>query len=226
MANTSLYSELETRLDELRSNLLPDEFDPMSSYSIKDIDMTKGYLLLAHSEVEYFIESICHKFIELQVTRYCQSDTPTNCTLALLLYSKLDWMVSTEAIAVPGIQSSNLEDTVKTLLVKASKKFNEQVNGNHGVKAVNIRRLIAPTGLLAAIPEDEIESFDTFGSDRGNVAHVSTKHITAGLDPLAVLNKLKTNILPTLKSIDEKMLKLEPGLATVNWVDVKPGTLK
>ncbi|MDX7855403.1 hypothetical protein IL332_07940 [Aeromonas caviae] len=226
MANTTLFTALNQRLLELRNNLLPVEFDPLSNYDSKTIDMTKGYTLLVHSEIEYFIESLCCIFVKLQVERYKNDKTPSPCALALVAYSKLEWTITTDEMEIPKITSSKLTDTLTTLLSKMSISYNKDiVNSNNGIKTKNLLKLIAPTGMIEHFPEVEMESFNTFGGHRGNLAHVSTKHINFDIDPLSQLNHLTNNMLPVLQAFDEKLLLLEPNLATINWEEVKPGQL-
>lgn len=226
MANTALFTALNQRLLELRNNLLPVEFDPLSNYDSKTIDMTKGYTLLAHSEIEYFIESICCAFVKLQVERYRTNKTPSACALALITYSKLEWEITNDEMDVPKITSSRLTDSLTTLLSKMNISYNKDVvNSNNGIKTKNLLKLIAPTGMIDHFPEVDMENFNTFGGHRGNLAHVSTKHINFDIDPLSQLNHLNDNLLPALQAFDEKLLTHEHNLATVNWEDVKPGQL-
>ncbi|MHA2936883.1 HEPN domain-containing protein [Vibrio sp. RC27] len=225
MANTDLFQSLELRLADLRTNLLPEEFDALAGYDDKTLDMTKGYTLLVHSEVEYYIESICYKFVELQVLKYRQTKQPSACAMALITYSKLDWSATNEEVEIPTINSSKLSDSLTTLLTKMSLSYYGIINSNNGIKAKNLRKLVAPTGMIDHFPEVNMEDFSTFGGHRGNLAHVSTRHINFTIDPSDQLNKLTNNILPTLKAFDESLLNEEPQLASVVWSDVKPGQL-
>ncbi|KHT59690.1 hypothetical protein RJ44_08275 [Alteromonas macleodii] len=225
MANTQLYTDLEARLNDLRINLLPQTFDPMGNYDAKSIDLAKGYMLLVHSEIEYYIESICHKFIDLQISKYSRDKIPTECALALMTYAKLEWDVNSEESIIPNIISSNTKHTISTLLNKMLRSYNQIVNSNNGIKTKNLQKLIAPTGMIEYFPDVEMENFNSFGGNRGKLAHVSTTHIGFTIDPSDQYNKLTNNLLPALKTFDEKLVDREPNLSTVVWSDVKPGEL-
>ncbi|HAS8291254.1 TPA: hypothetical protein I7707_21400, partial [Vibrio vulnificus] len=84
MANTTLYQDLVARLSQLRSHLLPSEFDDLGNYDARTLDMVKGYMLLVHSEIEYYFESVCHKFVDLQVRKFRSNLEPNLCSMALL----------------------------------------------------------------------------------------------------------------------------------------------
>ncbi|WP_274803913.1 hypothetical protein [Pseudoalteromonas rhizosphaerae] len=225
MANTTLYNNLQARLSELRINLLPEEFDDLGNYDNKELDMVKGYMLLVHSEIEYYFESICHKFVDLQVNEFRTSYEPNLCTMALLAYSKLEWDISLEQTTLPSIQSSSLSQTLKTIITKMAKEYNAIINGNHGVKEKNLLKLIAPTGTLDSFPVDELANFDTLGSERGRLAHISGRHIGIQIDPKTQLSNLNNNILPSLKEFDKRLVDIEDKLLEAEWNAIKPGSL-
>ncbi|EPV1127217.1 hypothetical protein ACV17F_005203 [Vibrio harveyi] len=225
MANTILYQDLVARLSQLRVNLLPVEFDDLGDYDTKTLDMVKGYILLVHSEIEYYFESICHKFVDLQVTKFRANLEPNRCSMALLAYSKLDWNISAGEEQIASIQSSRLDDTLQRIISKMAKEYNAIINGNHGVKEKNLVKLIAPTGTLHQFPGVELANFDTLGADRGRLAHISSRHIGIQIDPQAQLNNLDNNILPSLSEFDERLVNIDNDLLQVNWATVTPGTL-
>lgn len=225
MANTSLYSSLESRVSELRINMLPETFDAIEGYDTKTLDLTKGYMLLVHSEIEHYIESICHKFIDLQVTKYWEDKAPSACALALITYSKLEWEVSNEETNIPTITSSSTKKTVGVLLKIMLKSYNIIVNSNHGIKTNNLQKLIAPTGMIEHFPDIEMENFNSFGGHRGELAHLSTSHLRTEIDPEDQYNKLTNNLLPALQAFDQELVANEPKLSLVNWSEVKPGEL-
>ncbi|MGY3993052.1 hypothetical protein [Aeromonas veronii] len=225
MANTTLYQELEARLSQLRVHLLPAEFDDFGIYDAKTIDMVKGYMLLVHSEIEYYFESICHKYVDLQVNKFRSNLAPNLCSMALLAYSKLEWDISVNENQVPNIQSSRLTDSLKTIISKMAREYNAVINGNNGVKEKNLVKLIAPTGTLHLFPQDELANFDTLGADRGRLAHISSRHINIQIDPKAQLNNLQNNILPSLSRFDERLVEIESDLLGANWSTVTPGNL-
>lgn len=225
MANTILYQDLVARLSQLRVNLLPEEFNAMGDYDAKTLDMVKGYMLLVHSEIEYYFESICHKFVDLQVAKFRTNLEPNLCSMALLAYSKLDWNISAGEEQIPSIQSSRLDDTLKRIISKMAKEYNAVINGNHGVKEKNLVKMIAPTGTLHLFPNIDLANFDTLGANRGRLAHVSNRHINIQIDPRAQLNNLDNNILPSLESFDARLVEFENELLQVDWSTIKPGTL-
>lgn len=225
MANTTLYQDLVTRLSQLRSHLLPSEFDDLGNYDARTLDMVKGYMLLVHSEIEYYFESVCHKFVDLQVRKFRSNLEPNLCSMALLAYSKLEWDISRNEMDIPSIQSSRLNDTLQSIISKMAKEYNAIINGNHGVKEKNLVKLIAPTGTLHLFPDVDLANFDTLGANRGRLAHISNRHIGIQIDPQAQLNNLDNNILPSLSEFDERLVNIDNDLLQVNWTTVTPGTL-
>ena len=56
MRQSRRYIDFARRLYELRRCFLPEEFDPLGNYNRDTLMMASAYIVLAHAEIESFIE--------------------------------------------------------------------------------------------------------------------------------------------------------------------------
>ena len=49
---------LRSRIRELRNHFLPKLFDPTGSYSARQLDRARAFRLLAHAEIEWYLELV------------------------------------------------------------------------------------------------------------------------------------------------------------------------
>jgi len=191
--------------------MLPSEFSPVGYYSDRQLDRARGYRLLAHAEIESYLEDIAKKVVIDAITKWKDSGTPSKTLIAFLASYHSSWNSNNDAenheIMELAKWRSGPNSFVFEVVNRAQQQFMQKLKGNHGVKEKNIKTLIIPTGIdFAELDQVWLASLDSFGSLRGEVAHNSTS--THGqIDPS---NELETvnRILQGLKDLDSSLLSI------------------
>lgn len=58
MPLSSRFRGLRARIRELRNHFLPRSFDPTGTYTKRQIDRARAFRLLAHAEIEWYLEEV------------------------------------------------------------------------------------------------------------------------------------------------------------------------
>ncbi|MFN6325089.1 MAG: HEPN domain-containing protein [Aphanizomenon sp.] len=205
MPESDKYITLRTQLDRLKDEFLP-EISPTGSYSESQLSRTAAYRVLAHAEIESYLEERAWEVVQNAKTIWDKSSKNTRTLICLLGFSGLTMDKPPDTLT-PQKGSK----TVKEEKVKISKKidlavesFQRVISQNHGVKEDHILSLLLPIG----IDSDDLDpawlaTMNTFGEKRGLVAHKSaTSYMTIQTpDPANELNTV-TQIKNELLRID------------------------
>jgi hypothetical protein len=206
MPESDKFITLKTQLDRLKDEFLP-EISPTGSYSESQLSRTAAYRVLAHAEIESYLEERAWEVVQNAKTIWDKSSKNTRTLICLLGFSGLTMDKPPDTLT-PQKGSK----TVKEEKVKISKKidlavesFQRVISQNHGVKEDHILSLLLPIG----IDSDDLDpawlaTMNTFGEKRGLVAHKSaTSYMTTQTpDPANELNTV-TQIKNELLRIDE-----------------------
>ncbi|MFM6184352.1 MAG: HEPN domain-containing protein [Dolichospermum sp.] len=199
------FNTLEMQLDRLKDEFIP-EISPTGLYSESQLSRTAAYRVLAHAEIESYLEERAWEVVQNAKTLWTKGKT-TRSLICLLGFSGLTMDKPPDTLT-PQKGSK----TVKEEKIKISKKidlavesFKRVISQNHGVKEDHILSLLLPIG----IDSDDLDpawlaTMNTFGENRGLVAHKSaTSYMTIKtLDPANELNTV-TQIRKELLRIDE-----------------------
>ncbi|MFM6320321.1 MAG: HEPN domain-containing protein [Dolichospermum sp.] len=199
------FNTLEMQLDRLKDEFIP-EISPTGLYSESQLSRTAAYRVLAHAEIESYLEERAWEVVQNAKTLWTKGKT-TRSLICLLGFSGLTMDKPPDTLT-PQKGSK----TVKEEKIKISKKidlavesFKRVISQNHGVKEDHILSLLLPIG----IDSDDLDpawlaTMNTFGEKRGLVAHKSaTSYMTIQtLDPANELNTV-TQIRKELLRIDE-----------------------
>ena len=206
MPESDKFITLKTQLDRLKDEFLP-EISPTGSYSESQLSRTAAYRVLAHAEIEYYLEERAWTKV-IDAKKAWETGKTTRTLICLLGFSDLTMDKPPDTLKKPSnVKQDNhdkrLEITEKiNSAIKSCKKVIKQ---NHGVKEKNILALLLPIG----IDSDDLDpawlaDMNTFGEKRGLVAHTSaTSYMTIQTpDPANELNTV-TQIKNELLRIDE-----------------------
>ncbi|MEU8088568.1 HEPN domain-containing protein [Micromonospora sp. NPDC049101] len=183
--NSPRYRELSRRITELRDHFLPARFDPTGSYSERVHDRVRAFRLLAHAEVESFLEDRAVQVANSAFTSWSGGAAPKPCLLALLAFEEAGREAPTSLIKRPQKRAPDLAGRVS----RAKNQYATYVKSrNHGVKEENILRILLPLGVRESdIDHTWLLSLESWGSTRGELAHRSKK-VQSPLDPLTEWN--------------------------------------
>ena len=205
MPESDKFITLKTQLDRLKDEFLP-EISPTGSYSESQLSRTAAYRVLAHAEIEYYLEERAWEVVQNAKTLWDKSGKNTRTLICLLGFSGLTMDKPPDTLT-PQKGSK----TVKEEKIKISKKidlavesFKRVISQNHGVKEDHILSLLLPIG----IDSDDLDpawlaTMNTFGEKRGLVAHKSaTSYMTIQTpDPANELN--------TVNQITDELLRID-----------------
>ena len=171
MPISSKYRGLRTRIRELRDHLLPKYFDPTGTYTDRQIDRARGFRLLAHAEIEAYLEEVVLETANKAFDAWRQRGVITQPLMSLVAYVELNLG------EVPQTKQSGSPRDLNSRIERSKNSFNTYVKSrNHGITERNILRLLLPVG----INEFDIDSVwlattDSFGQSRGLTAHLSNQ---------------------------------------------------
>lgn len=156
MSPSPRFRQLTSRLADLRLRLLPRQFDPLGRYSDRQRERARGYTLIAHAELESYLEDMAISYAGRR---------STDLAIAGSGAVTLSRQHSETVVADIGLTMGVLVGSQKAVIAYAG-------TFNHGVKAENIRRLFSPLGLdIAAEFPALVLSLSTWGKTRGALAH-------------------------------------------------------
>ncbi|MFM6673012.1 MAG: HEPN domain-containing protein, partial [Dolichospermum sp.] len=192
MPESDKFITLRTQLNRLKDEFLP-EISPTSSYSESQLSRTAAYRVLAHAEIESYLEERAWTIV-IDAKKAWETGKTTRTLICLLGFSDLTMDKPPDTLKKPSnVKQDNhdkrLEITEK--INSAIKSFKKVIDNNHGLKEKNILALLLPIG----IDSDDLDpawlaDMNTFGEKRGLVAHTSaTSYMTIQTpDPANELN--------------------------------------
>lgn len=196
------YSRLILRLGQLRKHLLPATFSATNVYTPQELDGARAYRVLAHAEIEHYVEIRVLEIAEAAFDRWKATTQPSK-TLACFLTN-----VTGEQHGLP--RKMGTTTTPITIAGKVLSQFRHSVLQNNGIRTENILRLLLPIG----VAESEIDPvwiavIDGFGASRGVAAHAAS--IKYSINPKDDHDSVSF-VLTGLLDVDERLSKLKRSI--------------
>jgi hypothetical protein len=200
VARSARYKTLLTRCRELRAHMLPARFSATGSYSDRQQDRARGYRLLIHAEIESYLEDRVREVGLHAVKEWDKNRKMLKATASLLAYAK-----STD-IPPEKLPKYALNSLLDSRVGVAYGHHADTVRENHGLRARNLMNLLVPIGIdERSLDASWVVAMDTFGSDRGDVAHKSlTVMVVKLIDPQTEHATVQT-LLSGLKDVDSQL---------------------
>lgn len=203
---TARFRLMRRNLAALRREFLPRIFDPVGNYSDRQRSRAAAYRLLAHAEIESFLEDRAMETATSAMRSW--RATGRTCPVLLGLLAFCERSVESAPPSVTPPQAS--QASVWTKRLEIDERLNASmtiyattVRNNHGVKEANILELLLPLGLpTIKLDQTWLASMDSFGADRGLVAHRPMVRIN--VDPAGELATIKGLVAP-LANIDVEL---------------------
>jgi len=188
MPNTQRYRQLKSELRRLRSNFLPRTFDPTGVYSDRKLDRARAFRILAHAEIEFFIEKIALDVVEREYQNWLHAKKPSYVLICLMASCKVGWQdTETEELELHRIDPPKIkrdDDSINEIIERAVQQYRDIVEENNGIKTQNLKRLLMPLGIaLSDLDQTWLNNMNSFGGRRGFIAHTSRLGITNPPDP-------------------------------------------
>ncbi len=190
--NSDRFNKLQNRIKNIEKNLYVESKIDFN-YTEEEIDRLRGYILLVHAEIEAFLEDRAIETLNRAIEDW-KKNNKYNIVLVSLIFHM---QKKIENIEKKNIK--NLESGIYYFLKQYKKNVIEK---NHGIKKDNILSILSPIGLTENdIDETWLNTMESFGLLRGEIAHSSSYKTTQILDPKAQKNEIEV-IIEEIKKID------------------------
>lgn len=152
---------LKVRIDKIKEHF---DFQPgINGLTPLQNDKIRGMLLLCHAEFESYVESLALLLINDAKEKWDRTHRANYNLAALLVCSSID-------------KKSTIETKVNKMIVDYKK---QTIDNNHGIREHNIRDIFEPLGYcMDDFDSSFIATLDSFGQDRGEVAHSAARTST------------------------------------------------
>ncbi len=207
MPTSKRFKQLRSELRRLRSHFLPQRWDPMGAYSERKLDRARAYRILAHAEIEFFIERMLLDIVDREFQRWRNSKKPSHVMICLIAASKVGWQdMETEELGLTRINPPLIKKdhtSIEEVIERAVEQYRKIVKDNHGIMESNLKRLVMPVGIaLSDLDSTWLADMNSFGGRRGSVAHTSRLGVTTPIDPQTEKGAVD-NLLVGLEELDE-----------------------
>ena len=155
------YRQLTVRINKIKEHF---DFQPgINGLTPLQNDKIRGMLLLCHAEFESYIESLALLLINDAKEKWDNTHRANYNLASLLVCSSID-------------KKETIETKVNKMIVDYRK---QTIDNNHGIREHNIKDIFEPLGYcLSNFDSAFIATLDSFGRDRGEVAHSTAKTST------------------------------------------------
>jgi hypothetical protein len=186
------YAELKRRIERLASSLLPAD-NPTGSYTESEKDRIHAYIVLAHAEIEDFLERLARYVID-QARRNSSAPRCSPVISRLILYRSARSKEKIDGVTVETITS-------------AAAYIENVVDHNNGIKSDNLYSIFMPLGMT----HDDfdpllMQNLNTFASHRGGIAHTAAR-LQQGSSPSREKSSVES-IVTDLSHLDQKIRAL------------------
>jgi hypothetical protein len=199
---SSRYRQLSRRINRLKRNLIP-AASATGDYSERQLDKVAGFRLLAHAEIEAFLEERAKEVAIRAITDWRATKRPGHvvaCMVSHFPKMKIPQQVLDE-------EKAGRQSRIDFALSAAQASYMHALTKNHGVREENVRRILFPIGVKHAdIDATWLNTIDSFGINRGFVAHNAAAAIRP-IDPQTEVDTVD-QILAGLGLLDAILGKL------------------
>ncbi len=194
------YLQLCRRLEELRRNFLPAQFDPTGNYSAADYDRVRGFIALVHAEIEAFIENRCSLVASRCVDQWISNRQTSLVVISLHTICANGWDGLLEK---PSFKKLSNEISVEMRLKSALEQYVQAIGGNNGVKEPDLKRLLIPLSIrFSDLRPGWVDAMNSFGGLRGQVAHKTSVGVIQQPDPKDLRKTVWKDLVPGLRHLD------------------------
>jgi hypothetical protein len=190
------YRELVRRIKKLHKHLLPAVFSLTGVYTDAQLDRARGYRLLAHAEMEHYLEERAEAVLYVIVQKWKTDKKPKH-----LLLSMLSLHSEPENAKKRFKQQGGRTDRIECAVEVANSSYRQLLKDNNGIKEANIIGILLPLGITESqIERTWLNTINSFGAARGETAHSSIK-VQQPVDPKSEAQTVEL-ILRGLEKID------------------------
>jgi hypothetical protein len=196
--------------------MLPKTFSPTGDYTERQQDRARGYRLLAHAEIESYLEDISRETVTHAIKEWKANSKPSFVIISFIASyhssSSASNELSNNEILNIAKSRKNIKKSVNEIIDLAQSQFTQKVRDNHGIKDKNFKTLVVPIGVdIDSLDQTWLTNLNSFGTERGKVAH-QTKRAHGAVNPKDEYNSVMT-LLSGLEDLDKKVIEISKGKA-------------
>lgn len=200
------FKQLTKNLSKLEKAFLSMKKKPNGSYTVTELVMARAYELLVHAEIEYYFENIAKKVVLTAYKKWKYDKKPSHVLMSVTAFMNIKEKIP-EKVSRQNI-SKDEEGLIENRLEEYVSRYMAIIDKNNGVKENDLLKILLPLGIhLNEIDTTFLISIDSFGRDRGEIAHNSIK--TQSLSDPFTKQRDVTNILTEIGKLDNKIISLK-----------------
>lgn len=205
MPRSVRFRILSKELNRLKKQFIP-KISPTGVYTDRQLAFTLAYRVLAHAEIEAYLEDRVRKVVINAKKDWDQTGKTCRTLICLLAFSG-ETMESPPKTVTPT--KGKISDKIKS----AINSFMRVIEQNHGLKEANLLALLLPIG----IDSDDLDSvflatMNTFGEQRGLVAHSSATSYRTNQPPDPA------NEVERIQQIVQELLRVDELINNLNKI--------
>lgn len=198
------YRTLTSIIARLEKRFLPKRLT--GPFSLRRHDFARGFRLLAHAEIEAYVEDRAKEVSLAAVRKFDVDRKPHIVVLSLVAFQLTQSQLSEKYLKDCY---TNQSDHLNLALVSANNCYQYTLTNNHGIREDNILGMLLPIGFTVTdIDLTWLSDMNSFGRTRGETAHTSftpTKLVDPGTEKATV-----AQLVNGLAQIDEVFTRLKP----------------
>ena len=206
MPRSSRFAELEKRIRQLEKHLLPHSFSALGIYNSQQLDKARGYRLLVHAEIEAYLEDRAREIVSEAFQFWKKYKKYRYVIISLLshLGSILEKVDNELNSPQKKINMMDLDNRVNKVVTE----YYRLLESNHGIRENNILLILLPLGINKRhIDNAWLGTIDTFGKNRGEIAHTSLSRQTQ-INPRDEMNTVE-QLMRGLEKLDDQLNKIK-----------------
>jgi hypothetical protein len=183
--------------------MLPAAFSATGVYSARELDRARGFRLLAHAEIEAFIEDVTFEKAKASVSNWDNHQVTSETLFCLLAHYHQGFATDADkSPPFPETSRLKVKEAIKEAVTAALKQYRVLQDNNHGVREENLLRLVLPVG----VRRDDLDplwitNLNEFGKKRGDAAHRAVG-VQQQIDPRTEW-EVVAGVVVGLKKLDE-----------------------
>ena len=210
MPKSPIFRQLTKELNRLKKQFLPRKFSEINNYSERQLALTLAYRVFAHAEIESYLEDRVWDTVLAAKKIWDNQGKASRVLLCLIAFSGQEMENPPDTITpLKGNKNVSLDKLKITKKIDiVIRCFKSVIDQNHGIKETNLLKLLLPIG----IDSDDLDkvwlaNMNTFGEERGEIAHSSGIKTKKTPNPADELERVK-QIIQELEKVDQLITNL------------------
>ncbi|MDB9424345.1 HEPN domain-containing protein [Microcystis aeruginosa CS-564/01] len=210
MPKSLRFRQLTKELNRLKKQFLPRKFSEINEYSERQLALTFAYRFFAHAEIESYLEDRVWDTVQTAKNIWDNQGKASRVLLCVIAFSGQEMEAPPDTITPLKGKKNMPEDKLKInkKIDMAIGCFKSVIDQNHGIKETNLLKLLLPIG----IDSDDLDqvwlaNMNTFGKERGEIAHSSAIKTKQPPNPADELERVK-QIIQELEKVDQLITNL------------------